>query len=64
MAWSKGFIKAKIQEKQGLFVAVITWSYYGIYYFDEISIHKSLNEATEHLLKVRCDGKLSLEKDE
>jgi hypothetical protein len=61
MAWNKAFVKARIQERKGLFVSIITWSYYGLYHYEEVQVHDSLNEATEHLLKVRCDGKLSLE---
>ena len=60
-AWSKGFVKAKIMQKKSLFVACITWSYYGLYHYDEMSVHESLIEAQEHLLKLRCDGKLILE---
>jgi hypothetical protein len=59
---SKMFVKARIEERSGLFCAVITWSYYGLYHYDEVSIHSNINEATEHLLKIRCNGCLSLEK--
>ena len=59
---SKMFVKARIEERGGLFCAVITWSYYGLYHYDEVSIHSSIHEATEHLLKIRCNGCLSLEK--
>ena len=60
-ALSKMFVKARIEQRQGLFCAVITFSYYGLYHYDEVSIHNTLQEATEHLLKIRCNGCLSLE---
>lgn len=61
---SRQFVKAKIQEKKGLFIAIITYSYYGIYWYDEISIHDTLELATSHLLRIRCQGLLVLEKDD
>ena len=63
-AWSKMFVKARIEQRKSLFCAVVTWSYYGLYHYDEVSIHNNINEATEHLLKIRCNGCLSLESDE
>ena len=60
-ALSKMFVKARIEQRQGLYCAVITFSYYGLYHYDEVSIHNTLQEATEHLLKIRCNGCLSLE---
>ena len=58
MAWSRMFIKAKIIKKKTLFCAIITYSYYGLYHYDDMSIHDSIEEAKAHLLAVRCDGHL------
>ena len=63
-AFSKMFIKAKIQERKGLYVSSITYSYFGLYHFDEVKVHDSLTEATEHLLRERCSGYLTLESNE
>jgi len=60
-AWSKMFVKAKIECLNGVYCSIITYSYYGVYHFDEVNVHKTMVEATEHLLKVRCNGCLSLE---
>lgn len=60
-ALSRMFVKARIEQRQNVFCAIITWSYYGVYHYDELSVHNTMNEATEHLLKVRCNGCLSLE---
>jgi len=63
-ALSKMFVKARIEHRQSVFCAIITWSYYGIYHYDELSVHNTMVEATEHLLKIRCNGCLSLENSE
>ena len=60
MALNRMFVKARIEERSGIYVAVITYSFYGVYHYDEVSVHDNLNDATEHLLKQRCNGSLTL----
>ena len=60
MTWTRSFCKARIEERKGIYVAIITYSYLGLYHFDEVSVHDNLNEATEYMLKERCNGCLSL----
>jgi len=55
---SRGFVKAKIEKKKGLYVATITYSWYGIYHFDEVMVCETLEEAERILLKERCSGHL------
>lgn len=59
--WNRSFVKCKIQEKKGLYIAIITYSYYGLYWFDEISIHDTLEIATSYLLRIRCGGLIVME---
>lgn len=63
-ALSRMFVKARIEQRQSVFCVIITWSYYGLYHYDELSVHNSLHDATEHLLTVRCNGCLSLARNE
>ena len=59
--WSRQFIKAKIEEKKGLFVATITYSYFGLYYYNEVTVSETIQEAEKLLLKERCSGKIAYE---
>ena len=56
MPWNKMFIKCKIEKKKGLFVATITYSYYGLYYYNELRVYENLEEAEKALLWERCAG--------
>ena len=58
---NRSFVKAKIQKEKNLFCSVVTYSYYGLYHWDETKIHDTLELATEYLLKERCNGHLSIE---
>ena len=58
MAWSKAFVKAKIEKKKSLYVATITYSYFGLYHFTEVQVCDTLEEAERILLKERCSGHL------
>jgi len=60
-AWSKMFVKAKIEKRKDLYVATATFSYFGLYHWDQCSVWDSLEEATDHLLRVRCGGCLSID---
>ena len=55
------FVKCSIIEKKNLFISTCTYSFYGLYYFDEVAIHESLTEAKDHLLSIRMGGHLSLD---
>lgn len=61
MPWNKLFIKAVIKKKENLYLAEITWSWYGVMHWIEIELFKTLTEANEWVLKQRVDGKLSYE---
>ena len=60
MTLSKMFVKCSIVEKKNLFISACTYSFYGLYYYDEIEIHESLEKAKDHLLSIRMNGHLSL----
>ena len=60
MAWSRGFIKAKIEKKKTLFVATITYSYFGLYWYDVVNVFETLQDAEHYLLLQRCGGVLSI----
>jgi hypothetical protein len=64
MAWAKSFIKAKIQKKKELYVATITYSYYGLYHYDVLSVFNTLQEAEHYLLYERCGGVIEIIEDE
>ena len=55
---SRGFVKAKIEKKKGLYVSTITYSWFGIYHYDEVSVSETLEEAERILLKERTQGHL------
>ena len=57
--WSKLFIRANIKEQQKLFIASITWSYYGIQHWQEIEIFLTIIEAEKWILKERTSGSLT-----
>lgn len=59
-ALNRQFVKARIEQRNGVFVSIITYSWYGVYHFDTVEVHDSMVEATEFLLKERCNGALSL----
>ena len=61
MALSKMFVKCRIQKKKELYCAIITYSFYGLYHFDEVTIHETMELATAYLLRERCSGHLSLD---
>jgi hypothetical protein len=58
---SKMFVKCRIEQRKQLYCAIITYSFYGLYHFDEMSVHETLEQATAHLLRERCSGHLSLD---
>jgi len=58
--WARVFVKGRVEERRGVYVALITYSYFSIYPFDDVSVHDTLHEAQEHLLRERCNGCLSL----
>ena len=60
-AWSRLFVKATIKELKGLFCTCVSWSYYGLYTYEEMDVHESLELAKDHILKLRTDGHLSIE---
>lgn len=63
-AWSKMWVRAKIEPQAGVYMLTIVWSYYGLSHWEEISIHQTVEEARAHLLDIRCGGHLVEEKKE
>ena len=62
---SKQFVKAKIEEKNGLFITTLTYSWYGIYHFQEVNVFNTIEEAERYMLHERCQGLISYKlKDE
>lgn len=61
MSLGRMFIKAKIEEKKGLYVSTITYSFYGFYHYNEITVSNTVEEAERLLLKERCSGKIAYE---
>lgn len=53
---SKQFIKAKIEEKNGLFITTLTYSWYGIYHYQEVNVFSTIVEAERYMLHERCGG--------
>jgi len=53
---SKQFVKAKIEEKNGLFITTLTYSWYGVYHYDIVNVFTSLEESERHMLYERCGG--------
>lgn len=53
------FIKCKIEKKKNLFVATMTYSFYGMYYYNEIKVYETLEDAEKALLWERCSGLIS-----
>lgn len=58
---SKMFVKARIEKRKELYCAILTFSFYGLYHYDEVTIHETLEMATAYLLRERCSGHLSLD---
>jgi hypothetical protein len=48
------FIKASIVTQKGLFICRCVWSWYGLYEYEDVSIHNSDEEAKSYLIKLRC----------
>lgn len=55
------FVKATILKKKELFIAVITWSYYGLSHYKVFEIHESIVEAEKWILLERTNGALTYE---
>ncbi|MHA2252741.1 MAG: hypothetical protein ACXAD7_20425 [Candidatus Kariarchaeaceae archaeon] len=60
-AISKMFISASIKTQNSVFIVRIKYSFWGLYYFEEISTHTTLETAKEHILTERCGGHLVVE---
>ena len=58
MPWSKMFIKGEITKQKGLYIATITYSYYGIYHYTNIKVFDTLEECEKAMLFERCGGLL------
>jgi len=64
MAWSRSFVKAKIEKKRELYVATLTYSYYGLYHYDVLNVFSTLQEAEHYLLYERCGGVIQIVEEE
>jgi len=60
-AWNKAFVKAGIKKIGNAYVAKITYSFFGLYHYEELEAFPTLQEAKDFILKQRTDGHLSIE---
>lgn len=58
MPWNKQFIKAEIKKVKDVYVATITYSYFGLYHFSVVDYFESDDLAKLFILKERCGGHL------
>jgi hypothetical protein len=60
MALSRMFVKADISSlaKGQVWVSTITYSFYGLYHYDQVATHNTMEEARNHVLTERCGGML------
>ena len=64
MALSRQFHKSRIvQLMDNVWELVVVFSYYNLYVFEERSIHKSLEHAKDHLIRLRCPDFIAIDKD-
>ena len=64
MALARQFIKARLAElRDGVWELVVQYSYYGLYTFEERSIHVSLEAAKDKLISLRCPDYLAIDKN-
>ena len=61
MPLSRMFIKASIKKMKSIYVCNITYSYYGLYHYNIITTHETLEEAKNDILIRRCNGLLNIE---
>jgi hypothetical protein len=59
--WNKMFVKASIIKKKDLYIAIITWSYYGFSHYEIFDVFESLVEAEKYILLERTNGSLTYE---
>lgn len=55
------FVKASIIKKKDLYIAIITWSYYGFSHYEIFDVFESLVEAEKYILLERTNGSLTYE---
>lgn len=55
------FVKASILKKKDLFIAIITWSYYGISHYEKFDVFETLVDAEKYILLERTNGALTYE---
>lgn len=60
-ALSRMFVSANIKAQNNIFIVRITYSYYGIYHYDDVTTHETLESAKDHVLTKRCGGHLVVE---
>lgn len=53
------FVSTKVKKIKNLYTVKITYSYYGIYYFDELSVHETLELANQHIINARCGNHIA-----
>jgi hypothetical protein len=60
-AVNRMFVSASIKTQNSIYIVRIKYSFYGLFHFEEISTHTSLESAKEYILHERCSGHLSIE---
>lgn len=58
MPWNKQFVRAEIKKVKEIFVATITYSYFGLYHFTVVDYFDSDEDAKTFILTERCGGHL------
>lgn len=65
MALAKQFVKARIAElREGVWELVVYYNYYGLYIYEERSIHESLESAKDKLINMRCPDFLAIDRNQ
>ena len=60
--WSKMFVRSSIVQKNVMCVVLtMTYSYYGLYYYDEVHVLESVEDARNLFCRLRSNDQLRIE---
>jgi len=60
--WSRMFIRSSIVQKNAMCVVLtMTYSYYGLYHYDEVHVLESIEEARNMFCRLRSNDQLRIE---
>jgi hypothetical protein len=63
MPWNRMFVSAEIEKIKTIYTLRVKYSYYGLSYFEELSVHETKEEADQHLSHIRCGGRITYKLD-